>query len=327
VFTLITLISIEAPYPFNLAAILFVFMVIPLIDVIIGTDKKNPNPEQEKSWKKSTVWGPALYVYLITHFSIFVFALLKSPSLSMRNNIIMGVAVGLYNGGLGLTVAHELFHKKEKMNRLFADMILISVWYPHFAVEHIRGHHVSVATEDDPASSRRNESVYPFLLRSVYGSLKHAFLLDEKSVMKGISLSVTLTCLIYTTGGWQTLSFFLIQAIVAITLLEVVNYIEHYGLQRKKLENGRYEKVQTAHSWNSAHKFSNLVFFNLQRHSDHHANAHLPYTVLRHQEGAPQLPTSYSGMILLALVPPLWFRVMNSKLDKLDSPNISFEVL
>jgi alkane 1-monooxygenase len=311
-FSIILFIGINSTYPFNLLPIIFVFIGIPLFDLIIGEDKSNPRPDQEMSWQSSAFWGPAVYFYVITHFAILSYSLSKSTNLAWDDLVIGAIAVGLYTGGLGITVAHELCHKKEKLPRFVADLILASVCYKHFSIEHVRGHHLQVATKEDPASSRRDESVYPFLLRTITGTFLHALQLDKTGVIKGVAFS-----LIFVSSAFffdlRAGAFFVIQSIVAIVLLELVNYVEHYGLSRKKLSHGRYEKVLPIHSWNSSHKFSNLILFNLQRHSDHHATAHLPYTVLKHQELAPQLPTGYPGMIMLALVPPIWFKVMNPK--------------
>jgi alkane 1-monooxygenase len=313
IFTIITLMGIFSPSEFKLFPILFVFVGIPLIDAVIGVDKSNPNVDQEKRWKSSHVWAPTLYLYSFTHFGVIICGGLQSlHSQSFAELIIMGITAGLYTGGLGITVGHELCHKKEFIPRFVADLLLASVWYQHFAVEHVRGHHLAVSTPEDPASARKNENVYRFLWRTISGSLLHAFQLDSTAVIKGMTLSLVFT-LFASYFGSKVLVFFCIQSFVAILLLELVNYVEHYGLTRKQLTNGRYEKVLPIHSWNSAHKFSNILLFNLQRHSDHHAMAHLPYTVLKHQEDAPQLPSGYPGMILLALVPPLWFKFMNPK--------------
>ena len=315
VFTLISIAGILAPAPYNTFPIIFVFVGIPLIDLWIGVNKSNPNFEQEKSWKQAKVWAPALYLYALTHFFILTLAAYQAVNMtSWIQLIILGIIVGLYTGGLGITVGHELCHKKEKLPRLVADLLLASVWYQHFAVEHVRGHHLAVATPEDPASARINENVYKFLRRTISGSFIHALKIDQKEVLRGIFMAA-----LFTLGaaffGKNVLIFFLIQSAVAIILLELVNYVEHYGLSRKQITNGRYEKVLPIHSWNSAHKFSNSMLFNLQRHSDHHAMANLPYTILKHQEKAPQLPSGYPGMIMLALVPPLWFKLMNQKVD------------
>jgi alkane 1-monooxygenase len=316
-FTAITLLGIITPYPYNLFPVIFVFILIPIIDAIIGVNKTNPTQEQEQNWKTKKFWAPPLYLYVLTHFLILGFAIHQVHTHTDTDVIILGVIIGLHNGGLGITVAHELCHKNDQFHQRMADLVLTSVWYQHFAIEHVRGHHFAVATVDDPASARRNESVYPFLLRTIFGSYIHAFKIDPKKVLLGSLVSTIFTLAAFEFGGMKVGVFFITQAIIAIILLELVNYVEHYGLSRKKLENGRYEKVLPIHSWNSAHLFSNLILFNLQRHSDHHASAHLHYTTLKHQESAPQLPTGYPGMILIALLPPLWFRMMNPKVDRI----------
>lgn len=291
----------------------FVFVGVPVLDLVIGVDKANPNPSQEALWKQEKVWAPALYLYALTHFVVLGLGVSLALELSWGwELLLLALVVGLYTGGLGITVGHELCHKKETAPRLVANLLLSSVWYQHFAVEHVRGHHLLVSTPDDPASARFNENVYVFVVRSVVTSFLHALKIDAKAVWAGVAMSVffTLTASVFSTS---VLIFFLLQSVVAFVLLELVNYLEHYGLVRKLNPSGRYEKVTPIHSWNSAHKFSNLLLFNLQRHSDHHALAHLPYTVLKHHEQAPQLPSGYPGMILLALVPPMWFKVMNPK--------------
>ncbi len=316
--TFITFVGMVAPFPFNLLPLIFVFIGIPLLDFIIGEDKKNPNETQEQNWKKFSIWGPAVYYYVITHFAILVLGIVQSRGASISDTIILSIIVGLYTGGLGITVGHELCHKKEKIHRFFADLLLASVCYQHFAIEHVRGHHLEVSTPNDPASSRRNENVYTFLIRTITGSFIHALKIDSKGVFKGIFISILFSIGIFIFGGIQALCFFLLQSFVAIILLELVNYVEHYGLTRKQLPNGRFEKVLPIHSWNSSHKFSNSLLFNLQRHSDHHALAHLPYTVLKNQDSAPQLPSGYPGMIMLSLLPPLWFKHMNQRLDQVN---------
>ena len=299
--------------------IIFVFAGIPLIDMIIGVDSKNPTTEDEVQWKKEKIWGPILYLYSLTHFLILIWGVWISTELPFGVDLIfLSLVVGLYTGGLGITVGHELCHKKQFFPRLLANLLLSSVWYQHFAIEHVKGHHLMVSTPEDPASARFNENVYHFLIRSIVGSFRHALKIDAKGVWAGVMMSCFFSMSAAVLGS-SSLVFFLIQSIVAFILLELVNYLEHYGLTRKKLTSGRYEKVTPVHSWNSAHKFSNLLLFNLQRHSDHHALSHLPFTVLKHHDHAPQLPSGYPGMILLALFPPLWFRVMNPKVKVWES--------
>lgn len=316
VFTVVAVLGLSAPWPYTFAPVVFVFFMIPLIDLVIGEDKSNPTAAQEAIWKQPKIWGPALYFYAVTHFFVMgvgVVEVLNTDDL--WHQLTIALVVGLYTGGLGITVAHELCHKKEVLPRTVADFLLASVWYQHFAVEHVRGHHLQVSTPEDPASARSGENVYAFVVRSVVGSFLHALKLDRGQVIYGVCLSLVFTGMAAWLGT-SVLIFFIAQAIVAFVLLEFVNYLEHYGLSRKPLGNGRYEKVTPIHSWNSAHKFSNLLLFNLQRHSDHHALAHLPYTILKHHDLAPQLPSGYPGMILLALIPPLWFKVMDPKVEQ-----------
>jgi len=286
------------------------------MDWIIKIDPSNPNEQQEKAWRNNLVWSMPLYLYTFSHFTLLIlsaYAVMESESIV--NFFLISFVCGLYTGGLGITVAHELCHKKEKLHRLTADLLLASVCYQHFAVEHVRGHHLHVATEEDPASARMNENAFHFLVRSIIGSFLHALKLDRNYVLYGIFIS-SIFAFLALSLSIKVFAFFLLQAAVAFTLLELVNYVEHYGLERKKLENGRYEKVTPVHSWNSSHKFSNYMLFNLQRHSDHHAWAHLPYTVLKHHKEAPQLPAGYPSMILLALVPSLWFKFMNPRVSQ-----------
>ena len=319
IFTFFVVFSVLSETPFNFAAIFFVFVIVPLLDLAIGVRSLNVDIETEKQWKKLSVWAPAIYLYCISHFAVLYLALANLKNHTSFEVLVIGISVGLYTGGIGITVAHELCHKREKLNRVLADLLLSSVAYTHFAIEHVRGHHFAVATLNDPASARRGESAYLFLPRTIVGSFLNACRLEIKAVLKGLVMTLAFLLLSFFVAGVIGVVFFLIQSIVAIVLLELVNYVEHYGLVRRQLANGRYEVVNPQHSWNSSHLFSNLLLFNLQKHSDHHAAAHLPYTVLKHHEGAPQLVSGYPFMILLALVPPAWFRVMHKNLDSRQS--------
>lgn len=313
-FTLITVGSILGGLPYFICPVLFVFIFIPLFDYFLGEQKSNPSLNQELSWKNSRIWSLAIYFYIATHFIVLFLAMQTTKDIEFLKIVFLGIVVGLYTGGLGITVAHELCHKAENVHRFFANVLLSTVWYCHFSVEHVRGHHLAVATPDDPASARKNESVYNFLPRTLKGSFFHAIQIDKSAVFFGLFYSAILTLIVFFIFSWQGVLLFLVQSAVAIVLLELVNYVEHYGLSRSKLQNGRYEKVRPEHSWNSSHLFSSAILFNLQRHSDHHAAANRPYTILRHLDIAPQLPCGYPFMILLALFPKLWFRLMNKLL-------------
>ncbi len=230
--------------------------------------------------------------------------------------------------GIAINTAHELGHKRAGLERWLSKVALAQSGYGHFFIEHNRGHHVRVATPEDPASARLGESFWAFLPRTVAGSLRSAWGLERARLARGGRSSWTLrndilnawamTALLFggltAAFGLVVLPYLLAQAVLGFCLLEVVNYLEHYGLLRQRREDGRYERCRPEHSWNSNNVASNVLLYHLQRHSDHHANPTRRYQALRHVDEAPQLPTGYAGMILIALVPPLWRQVMDRRL-------------
>ena len=241
----------------------------------------------------------------------------------------LAFAVGWLAGAIGITYAHELGHRPARVDRALAWLLMGSVGYSHFMVEHYRGHHPRAATRADPASARRGESVYAFLPRTLLGGWRSAWRLHAARQRErgwpvwtgalpawtvGTALALSALAL---AGAAPVLAFWAGQALVATCLLEIVNYIEHYGLQRR-VTDGSVEPFGYAHAWNADHAWSNALLANLQRHSDHHQHAHRPYPTLRPAAApAPQLPTGYAGCVLLALVPPLWFARMHPRLDAL----------
>jgi alkane 1-monooxygenase len=241
--------------------------------------------------------------------------------------IVFGVAygAGFLTGAQGITFAHELGHSKRKADRVLGWVLMTSVNYPQFMVEHYRGHHVRAATHDDPASARLGESLWRFLPRTVIGSTVHAWDLEARRLRdrgKGWHASPLFwawtfnLCVVAALAGlgeWKALVFWAGQSAFAVWLLETVNYIEHYGLSRAKLANGQREPFGVGHAWNADHVLSNSLLANLQRHSDHHMHAWKPYSQLAALPG-PQLPTGYAGCLLLASIPPLWFRVMHPRM-------------
>jgi alkane 1-monooxygenase len=319
----------------NFISVAFTFLLLPFVDYLIGLDTQNVTESESK------IIGEEFYYRFITYIWTFVqLTFIIWAAVAISNNKIstwyewMGfiLSVGLVTGGIGITVAHELGHKKSPLERFYSKLLLMTVCYMHFYIEHNRGHHVNVATPEDPATAKRNENVYAFWLRSVCIGYAHAWKLEtERLKRNGIGfwsvhnqmiwftiLPVSF-CGILTYGltvwkgnfVWQVPVLFFAQSVVAITLLELVNYIEHYGIVRKQLKNGSYERVNPLHSWNASHLISNFFLFQLQRHSDHHANAIKRYQVLNHFDESPQLPFGYPTMILIALLPNLWFHLMN----------------
>lgn len=238
--------------------------------------------------------------------------------------VLAGLAAGGVTGALGITFAHELGHSRSRLDRLLAWLLMGSVLYAHFMVEHYRGHHPRAATDDDPASARRGESVWRFLPRTLAGGWRSAWALEAVQLARlqrgwlrsplawATGAQLAWLALLALLGGPQALLFWLVQAAYAVLLLETINYIEHYGLRRSRTE-GSLEPFGVGHAWNADHALSNALLVNLQRHSDHHMHAWKPYPTLEPLPG-PQLPTGYSGCVFLAWASPLWLRVMDARL-------------
>jgi alkane 1-monooxygenase len=230
-------------------------------------------------------------------------------------------------GGIAINTAHELGHTRARAEKWLSKVALAQTCYGHFFVEHNRGHHLRVATPEDPASSRIGESLYCFIPRSVLGSLRSAWNIERQrfarkrksrwtlrnDLLNAWLMSIALFTALIVWFGVAVLPWLIGQAIVGFCLLESINYLEHYGLRRQKLPNGNYEQVRASHSWNSKSVMANVFLFHLQRHSDHHVNPMRRYQALRHADDAPQLPAGYATMVLLALFPPLWRRVMDRR--------------
>jgi len=308
-----------------------VFGIIPVLDLLLGKDSLNPDEEVDVPRMN----GEAFYRFItlgwvVAFAALLVWSMLElaSGTFSVVGGIGWIVSVGIV-GGLGINVAHELIHKDGKLETRAGGFLLSLVCYAGFKVEHLRGHHVHVSTPEDASSSRYNQSLYEFLPQAYVRNFLNAWKLEAQRLQrKGYSALSWRNELIWWYGisaavfagftlafGWLGAVFFLGQSFIAFTLLEIVNYLEHYGLHRRKLENGRYERTTPEHSWNSNYFLTNVFLFQLQRHSDHHAYAKRRYQVLRHHDVAPQLPAGYSTMIVLALFPALWKKVMNPRVE------------
>lgn len=323
----------------NFLTVGFAFILLPVIDQWVGINTGNVDEKEAKAIGEAYYYRFATYVWVYVQLAMLVWAVYVVAQGTLAGWYEwLGFTIGfsLVTGGIGITVAHELGHKKSKLERFYSQLLLMTVGYMHFYIEHNRGHHVQVATHEDPATSRKDESFYAFWLRSVFLGYVHAWKLEvgrlkgkgssafsPQNQMIWFALLPLLLCLALTvafspagTINWNIPLFFFAQSILAFTLLELVNYVEHYGIVRKKTADGRYERVNPMHSWNSSHLISNFFLFQLQRHSDHHANAIKRYQVLDHYDESPQLPFGYPTMIIIALVPPLWFKMMNPRLKE-----------
>jgi alkane 1-monooxygenase len=273
-----------------------------------------------------------LRLYVPLQLALIAAGLHSALSASWPTIFGMAFAVGFVTGAQGITFAHELGHGRRRADRALAWILMGSVAYPQFMVEHYRGHHVRAATWDDPASARSGESLWRFLPRTLAGNFTGAWRLEAARLARHraswwtsplawwTAAAVAFAGGLAAAGLWKLFAFWVLQCLFAIWLLESVNYIEHYGLQRRTGADGRPESFGAAHAWNADHLLSNSLLANLQRHSDHHMHAWKPFPELEALPAAPQLPTGYSGAILLAAVPPLWFRVMHARLAERSVP-------
>ena len=316
---------------------LLVYVLLPILDLRYGADGQNPPDEAMEELENDRYYRYCTYAFIPFQYVSVVFGaylftagnlswLGYDGALSWFGKLGVALSVGVL-GGVGINTAHELGHKKDELERWLSKITLAQTCYGHFFIEHNRGHHVRVATPEDPASARMGESLWAFLPRSIWGSLRSSWQLEAQrmhrigkrplnirnDVVNAWLMSVALWGVLLMVFGWQLIPFIVIQAVFGFVLLETVNYLEHYGLLRQKSASGRYERCTPEHSWNSDHLVTNIFLYHLQRHSDHHANPTRRYQTLRSFADAPSLPSGYASMICLAYFPPLWRRVMDPR--------------
>ena len=308
---------------------IWIAIVVPTLDAVLGADPTNPPDaiQPQLDADRYYRWCAVLFVPLQWASLVFACWLVATrPQMPWIDWLGFTLTVGTV-GGVGINAAHELGHKKPQWQRWLSKLALAQTAYGHFFVEHNCGHHYRVATPEDPASARLGESFWAFLPRTLWGSLASAWHLEAKrlerhrrkpwslhsELVQAWALTIGLWSALVLAFGPTVLALLVLQAVVGFGLLEVVNYLEHYGLLRARRADGRYEICQPHHSWNSNQIASNLLLYNLQRHSDHHAWPARSFQALRHFEQAPQLPTGYAGMLMLALVPPFWRAVMDPR--------------
>ncbi|WP_328387737.1 alkane 1-monooxygenase [Nocardia sp. NBC_00416] len=314
-----------------------IYLVIPLADLLSGPDGSNPPDEVMAALENDKYYRYLTYLYLPCQYATLMAACylitadevpmpVIDGGLQLVDKIGLAVTLGVI-GGVGINTAHELGHKKVGLERRLSRIALAQTAYGHFYIEHNRGHHVRVATPEDPASARLGESFWAFFPRSVLGGVRSAWALERarlarlgsgpwsrrNDVLTAWLLTVVLFAGLVAVFGPELLPYLLLQAVVGFSLLEAVNYMEHYGLARRRTPSGRYERPTPAHSWNSDHLVTNIFLYHLQRHSDHHAFPTRRYQALRTWDDAPALPAGYAGMIVLAYFPPLWRWVMDKR--------------
>jgi alkane 1-monooxygenase len=304
-----------------------------VLDHFAGLETANADletPDAQLFWYRliTLVWPP---LQVVTILGVIAYAT-RTDHLSGVELWALSFGIGVISGTIGINYSHELMHQKPKHERWLADTLLASVLYSHFRSEHLLVHHRYVGTRRDPVTARYNEGFHRFFPRVLRASFRSAWeaeaaMLARKGATvwdrsnpfwRYLALQATFLALALAVGGWVGLLMFLNQAFVAIWQLELTNYIEHYGLTRKHLGGGKYEHVQPRHSWNAAHKASNWLLINLQRHSDHHYKPDRRFPLLQNytEADAPQLPYGYPVMTMAAMVPPLWKRVMNRRVKR-----------
>jgi alkane 1-monooxygenase len=327
---LVVLLSIHSGNYWSFSAVIILFVVIPFLELFTNGSTNNLDKIEEEIAKNDTIYDWLLYGLVPIQYIILIYFLyqVSNENLPLYFKLGATIASGMACGILGINAAHELGHRTTWYERLMSKMLLLTTLYMHFFIEHNRGHHKNVSTDQDPASSRLGETVYAFYFRSIWGSWRSAWHLEAEKLKRNnlpfwstknemLIYQIVQVLLLVTIGitfGGKTLLFFILAALIGILLLETVNYIEHYGLRRKK--NGEtYERTLPIHSWNSNHPLGRLILLELSRHSDHHYMASRKYQILRHFDESPQMPTGYPGMLLLSLFPPLWFKLMDRRID------------
>ncbi len=326
----------KATGEYNLFAFFPLFLiygVLTAIDYLVGRDETNLSPTESASPTAFSAWFYRLLVLSILPIQLvtlyFSAQFFVEAPLNIVGSIGWLLSVGAVSGVLPINAGHELVHKPTTLEQTAGGLVLATVCYGSFKTEHVYGHHAWVSTPSDHSSAPRGANVYAFVPDSIYHNVRGGFKLEAARLarrgFKALSwrneliwwtlVSVALTVFFGWKFGAMGAVFFLAQSLIAIVHLEIINYVEHYGLSRNLEASGRYEKVTPMHSWNSSYFVTNAYLFQLQRHSDHHANAGRRYQDLRHHDGAPQLPGGYGAMLILALVPPLWRMVIHPRLD------------
>jgi alkane 1-monooxygenase len=319
------------------SAVIYGFVFLPGLELFLTPNTLNMDAAEEEMAKNDVIYDYLLYLIVYMQIPTLIYFLYSFKGAELSTLELAGriTSMGLLCGTFGINVGHELGHRRGKFEQTLAKIALMSSLYMHFFIEHNKGHHKHVATPNDPSSARYNEIIYTFYFRTIVlsylsawnianGELKRAgkkvWTLSNEMVQLHIIQLIFVASIYFMFEGLITLYFFG-AAFFGIILLETVNYIEHYGLQRKHLGNNNYERTMPEHSWNSNHFLGRIFLFELSRHSDHHFLASRKYQVLRHYTTSPQLPTGYPGSMLISLVPPLWFYLMNKRVNALENQN------
>ena len=319
---------------FTFSAFLYAYAMIPLLELLLKNDDRNLSEFEMNIEKNNRTYDVLLYLSVGIHLVLLAMFLtsVQEPGLQIYELIGRILSMGLLTT-FAINLGHELGHRRNKGEQFLAKVMLLTSIMMHFFIEHNRGHHRNVATIEDPSTARKGETVYAFWFRAIINEYISAWRLESKKrrslnqynlslkneMIQFQFIQLAFVFIIFKFFGALVCVAFILNVIMAYLSFETVQYLEHYGLLREKDDKGHYKPVQPYHSWNSNHVFGRLMMFNLSRHSDHHYRSSKKYQILNHHDDAPQLPTGYPGMMILSLLPPLWFRIMNPKLKALEA--------
>ena len=306
------------------------FGLIPLLELVLPQDDSNLNDEEASRKLKSPLFDLFLYINLPLTFGIAAYYLwlVSEGGFSRVEWIGLTLTVGIALGSNGINVAHELGHRQSTWERLMGKLLLLPSLYMHFYIDHNFGHHQTIGTPEDPSSAKYNQPVYAFWLQSVIGEYFNAWKIQKQLLSikeKGFFsfqndmfwftvFQFLYLLVVYIVFGFDSLLMAAILALISVLLLQTINYIEHYGLRRQKLASGRYERAREVHSWNSNHVLGRVMLYELTRHSDHHHRANKKYQLLEYHKTSPQMPYGYPTSMVISLIPPLWFAIMNPRI-------------
>ena len=308
----------------------YAFVIIPILEMLLPQDSSNINQDEREAKKNKVLFDWLLYLNVPIVYGLLIYALWLVSTQSVSTIEIIGLtfSLGIVLGTNGINVAHELGHRLKTKERYLGKLLLLPSLYMHFFIEHNFGHHLHAATPEDPATAKYNQTVYSFWITSVIRQYISAWKLQSKLLKQSgthvfspkndmfwyLIIQTLYLVLVLFIFGSTGLLFALSAAIVGFLLLETVNYIEHYGLLRKKLPSGRYDRVKEVHSWNSNHVVGRIVLYELTRHSDHHYKSSKKYQLLDYHDISPQMPYGYPTSMVLSFLPPLWFKIMNPRI-------------
>ncbi|MEP6673863.1 MAG: alkane 1-monooxygenase [Ferruginibacter sp.] len=302
------------------------FIIHPLLNLL--AKERHSHEEEQHDKYPAFVYRLIAFLYVPVVIVLTVWALYNSSAIDRLSFIGLALSVGIINGVIGFTLAHEFIHRHSKTEQAAGYLLLLCNCYMHYGIEHIRGHHVYACTSKDPHTARTGESFYRFFPRAIKQTFLNAWEIEQKQKQRGnktllrrqnrmtifLLLQFLLITAITILAGWKALLFFLLQAFIAVFLLHIINYLQHYGLVRKQVKSDQFERMAAHHSWSSGNRLTSLNLFQLDNHADHHINPAHSYETLKPLQESPQHPTGYSGMIILALIPPLWFRIIHKKI-------------